>query len=236
MIGLDRPLKPEWIYNILKIMQIGDKPGKYNEKFENIAKELVGKEGKRKVRTIIFRSFLYSFQKNKSKIENNIFLELTKNYDLNYLTPLFLLKLIMDYEIVRFIIKKIEVSLDSQNLIFSQLISNKMVAEHGDRDVVKRSVRVFFRTLCNFGIMSQENNQKFKIQRKYKLSDEQTRDFIKLYSISFAKSNFIDIDEIDKSMLFFLEDIDFDTVAKKFNNKCWEYIRDGRRNVLLMRN
>ncbi len=53
------------------MIQIGDNPSNYNIPFESIAKELVGKEGKRKVRTVIFRSFIYSFQPKRTKIRIN---------------------------------------------------------------------------------------------------------------------------------------------------------------------
>ena len=44
MIGFDRPVKPGWIYETLKIVRVGEKPSTYNQPFEDIAKELIGKE------------------------------------------------------------------------------------------------------------------------------------------------------------------------------------------------
>ena len=235
MIGLDRPLKPEWIYELLKIIKVGDKPVNYYDKFEEIAKELVGKEGKRKVRTIIFRSFIYSFQEKRNRIENNIFLEWVKIYESDYLKPLFLSKIIMDYEIAGFIINKINISYNSENFISSQIISDKLINEQGDRDIVKRSVRVFFKTLCNFGVLRQEERNKYKFVKKFTLSDEQVKDFLILYAKFFVKSNFIDINLIDKTLLFFINEIDLHSVAKKYNEVFWEYIRDGNRNILLLK-
>ena len=96
MIGLDRPLRPSWIYETLKMIEVGEKPSIYNEPFEDIAKELVGKEGKRKVRTIIFRSFIYSLQEGRGQIQSNIFIEWSKNKSLEELKLLFFWKILMD--------------------------------------------------------------------------------------------------------------------------------------------
>ena len=160
MIGIDRPLRPEWIYEILKIVEVGEKPISYNEPFEDIAKELIGKEGKKKARTIIFRSFIYSFQKKKTFVENNIFIECVKGSTLDEIKPLFLLKILIDYEICRFVIQKIGVSIDNSNHISVPLLYKKMVQEYGDRDVVKRSLRSFLSTLVHFGLLGDIDKKK----------------------------------------------------------------------------
>ena len=58
MIGFDRPLRPHWIYETLLVAEPGQKLSELNKPFESIARELTGKEGKRKVRTVLFRCFL----------------------------------------------------------------------------------------------------------------------------------------------------------------------------------
>jgi hypothetical protein len=72
MIGYDRPLKPEWIYKTLKMVEPGKKPEEYYDAYNEIAVELTGKDGRRKTRTVLFRTFIYSFQQKSSVIENNI--------------------------------------------------------------------------------------------------------------------------------------------------------------------
>ena len=155
MIGLDRPLRPSWIYETLKMIEVGTKPSIYNEPFEDIAKELVGKEGKRKVRTVIFRSFIFSLQEGRGQIQSNIFIDWSKKKSLKELTPLFFLKILIDYEVTRFIIKKIDICVDSSNRLSVVLLSKKLVQEYGDRDVVKRSLRSFLATFNHFGFLSQ---------------------------------------------------------------------------------
>ncbi len=236
MIGLDRPVKPEWIYKTLKMVNPGENPSVYNEPFEHIAKELVGKEGKRKVRTIIFRSFIYSFQEKRTVIENNMFIEWAKQHPLEYLRPLFLAKLLMDYEITRFITKKIELSFDHTNQLSSAILSQKMIQEFGDREVVRHSVNDFLKTLVHFKIFEKIKLREFRFVKKFNLSNEQVKDFLLLYARAFLKSNFVDLSKIDLTILYFYEDIDLKNVARKYHVNTWEYIRDVNRDIVMLKN
>ncbi len=236
MIGFDRPLKPEWIYETLKMVKVGDKPSNYNEPFENIAKELVGKEGKRKVRTIIFRSFIYSFQKKRTLIEKNIFIEWAQTHPLEYMLPLFLAKLLIDYEITRFITKKIELSLNHHtNKLSSAIITQKMIQEYGDREVVRHSVNDFLSTLVHFKILERIKPREFRFKKKLSLNNEQAKDFLLLFARSYLKSGVVDLSKIDTTLLYFFEKVDFKSVAQKYHGKYWEYIRDVNRNLLLIK-
>jgi len=68
VIGFDRPLRPHWIYESLLLAKPGQKMTELNLPFENIARELTGKEGKRKARTVLFRCFLRSEDNNTRQI------------------------------------------------------------------------------------------------------------------------------------------------------------------------
>ncbi len=234
MVGFDRPLRPEWIYEILKTMKIGDNPSNYNEIFADIAKELIGKEGKRKARTVIYRSFIYSFQESRAKIENNIFFEWVKHSTLEEIEPLFLAKLIMDYEIVDSIIDKMRISFDSNNYISTKMLTKKMVEEYGDKEIVKRSVRAFLKTLCNFGILEQKTVNKFLILRFYQLSHEQTNKIIKLYSKAYLRSKFVDLNNIKSSLLYFFEEMPLQETARKYNGDDWEYVRERQKDIVIL--
>jgi hypothetical protein len=235
LIGFDRPLRPEWIYETLKILEVGKRPSLYNGPFEDIAKELVGKEGKRKARTIIFRSFIYSLQDTKDIIQNNMFIEWVKEYPLEKMKTLFFFKILMDYEIARFITRKIELCVDNTNHISVALLSKKMVQEHGDRDVVKRSLRSFLSTLVNFGILSQIDKNNYKLLDKTSLCKRQIKNFLLLYAKTFLKSQVVDLEGIESGFLFYFNTFDLVSVANEYNGVYWEYIRDINRNQLIIR-
>ena len=216
------------------MIEQGEKPVVYNEPFEDIAKELIGKEGKRKVRTIIFRSFVY-MQSGKKIIKPNIFIQWAKKKSLNDLKPIFLFKILMDYEITRFIAQKMAVNMDSSNSISVSLLSKAMVKEYGDRDVVKRSLRSFLTTLVHFDVLTQVDKQNYRLLEKKALSKQQICQFLMLYSSEYLKSNVLNIQNIEPEFLFFFKEIDLQAVAFKFNGKYWEYIRDINRDVLIMK-
>lgn len=235
MIGFDRPIKPEWIFKLLKMIEVGHNPSEYNLPFEDIPVELIGKEGKRKVRTVIFRSFIYSFQKSRSKIAGNFLIELSNKKNLNYLQPIFLIKLIMDYEIIRFIINKMNRFFDSSKELTTKILTKKMVQEYGDRDIVIRSVRAFLKTLAYFGVFDIIDNKSIRIIKKPFLNAEQIKDVLKLYSQIFIKSKVVDLNLIDKTIFAFNEIPSLNEVAMKYNGKEWEYIKDAHRAILMMK-
>ena len=51
MLGYDRPLKPEWIYKSLRMVEAGRKPEEFYDAYNDIATELTGKDGRRKTRS-----------------------------------------------------------------------------------------------------------------------------------------------------------------------------------------
>lgn len=235
MIGFDRPLRPEWIYKTLRMVETGHAPGEYNLPFETIAAELVGKEGKRKARTVLFRSFIYSLQESRTTIENNQLIELSRQQSLSYLQPIYLIKLMMDYEITRFIINKMDLLFDASQQISTAILTRKMVQEYGDRDVVRRSVRSFLKTLAHFGILAEAEGQSMKIIAQPALSVEQMRDILKLYHHYFLKSGIIDLNHLEQSLFKLFTPPKLDTVANRYHGVEWEYVRDVHRAMLIFR-
>lgn len=235
MIGLDRPLRPDWIYETLRLIEVGSKPTEFYETFEDIAKELVGKEGKRKVRTVIFRSFLYSLQNGNSVVQNNVFLELAKSKPKNYIEPLFLWKILIDYETARFMTQKIALCVDNTGHLSTPLLSKRLVQQYGDRDVVKKSFRSFIATLVNFGILKHETKSDYLLLPQKPVSASQVKDFLKLYANYFLKSEFVDLQNIPTEFFQFFEPIDLVSIAREYNGVEWEYVRETERDVLIMK-
>lgn len=236
MIGFDRPLRPKWIYEVLNMIEPGKNPSDFNLTFENIANELVGKEGKRKVRTVLFRSFIFSFQEQRNKIENNLLIDLSREKKIDYMKPIYLIKLIMDYEIIRFIINKMELLFSSSQEITTPILTKKMVQEYGDRDVVPRSVRSFLKTLEHFGILLMVDSKTARIINNFQLNEEQLKDVLILYAKSYIKSNIIDLQQIDKTIFAFNDTQKFDEVAMQYNGTNWEYVKEYHRSMLILKN
>jgi len=235
LIGFDRPVKPEWIYETLKMVKVGEKASAYNEPFEEIAKELIGKEGKRKVRTVIFRSFIYSMQNNKKTIKDNYFIRWVKESPLDVIKPLLLMKLLMDYEICRFIIRKISLSVQADGAFSTDILRQKMVREYGDRDVVKRSLRSLIATLHNFKFIIKVDTKNYRITEKYPLDKKQIMQFLMLYGKSYIGSQIIDIEGIEPEFpLFFDFDLMNDSL-NEYNSSMWNYVREAGREIIYLK-
>lgn len=232
MIGFDRPIRPEWIYNFLNRIEVGEKPSDYYTLFENIVQELTGQEGKRKVRTIVYRSFIYSLQEKKNKISNNYFIELCKKYDYDFVKPILLLKLIADYEINQKILNLLLTHYFGNQYINKKFIISQVVKSYGDKDITKRSASSFITTLLYF---------KYLIKTKSELSlnknillDEQIAEILYCYSIFYLKSKQLNINYLNNDILKIFNINNLPEIAKKFNGTKWDYIKDLGRDLLLI--
>jgi len=236
MIGFDRPVKPKWIYDLLNLVENGVKSTTYNIPFEDIAVELVGKEGKRKVRTVIFRSFIYSFQEKKGIVEDNYLIELSKRKSLEYMTPIYLMKLIFDYEVNQKFVKYLTNIFDAHKDFSTSILAKQFIKEFGDRDITKRSLRAFLKTLIHFNIISGTDiSNVYQFHPKLEISDEQFADILILYGSSYIKSKHINLDILEKELFHFYNFPDIFDTAIAFNNKRWEFIRGNNRNYLLLK-
>ncbi|MGB4091488.1 MAG: hypothetical protein WBK46_06045 [Ruminococcus flavefaciens] len=234
MIGYDRPLKPEWIFKTLQLVQPGRKPEEYYDAYNSIAVELTGKDGRRKTRTVLFRTFIYSFQETTSIIQDNMLLNLCKQRDFEYMKPILLAKFIIDYEILRFFTQKFYQIFDPSQEVSSPAITAKMVESYGDTEIIKRSTRSFLKTLCDFKILEPVNSTKYHQLPKTDLTTEQIRDILKLYAIA-NHTKQIDIQNLDKSMFAFYQTPDLNKVAKENHTSEWEYISGVDRKLLILK-
>ena len=153
MIGFDRPLRPRWIYDSLLLAEPGQKLTELNLAFEEIARELTGKEGKRKVRTVLFRCFLRN-PANRARVRDNLWLkELSEKYDLAFMAPIYLFYLVASTDTLIIISEHIFRLYEWGSEINSAFLKRKMVEGNGERDVVIRSVSSFLNTLLHFEVI-----------------------------------------------------------------------------------
>jgi hypothetical protein len=234
MIGYDRPLKPEWIYQTLTTIVPGSKPSDFYDSYINLAVERIGKDGRRKTRTVLFRTFIFSFQENTSVIENNFLMDLCRKNDMEYLKPILLSKFIIDYEMLNFLTKKLNQIFDSTQEIASTALTKKMVEEFGDLEIVKRSTRAFLKTLTYFKLLFPINITRFKQVPKTSLSNEQIRDILLLLAIV-NKTKQIDLKHLDTTIFSFYQKPDLHKIASEFNSKNWDYIRGVNRELLMIK-
>ncbi len=233
MIGYDRPLKPEWIYKSLLMVEPGRKSEEFYDAYNDIAVELTGKDGRRKTRTVLFRTFIYRFQQSKTIIENNFIIELSMQKDFEYMKPIYLSMFIMDYEILGYFTQMYFRIFDATQQVSSTAITKKMTEAYGDTEIIKRSTRSFLKTLTDFNILEPSTSTIYEQLPKKTLSAEQVADILHLYSIV-KNTKQIDLINIDKSIFAFYNTPNLSEVANKFHTDKWEYINGLNRELLMM--
>lgn len=234
MMGYDRPLKPEWIYKTLKNIEVGTKPEDFYDAYNQIAVELTGKHGRRKTRTVLFRTFIYSFQESKTKIENNLIIELSKKHDFEYMKPIYMAMFILDYEILKYFTQMFFRIFDASQEVSSVALTKKMTETYGDTEIVKRSTRAFLKTLTDFGILEAKSKNNYEQIGKSTLSSEQIADILELFAVV-NHTKQINIRNLDKTIFSYYNISDLTKVANKYHTDKWEYIRGVDRELLMMR-
>lgn len=233
MIGYDRPLKAEWIYKSLQLVEPGHSPKEYYEGYDNIAVELTGKDGRRKTRTVLFRTFIFNFQEKTSIIEDNILIKLCKEKSFEYMKPILLSKFIIDYKILNQLSNLYSKIFDDSQEISTKAITKGMVESFGDAEIIKRSTRAFLKTLHSFGIIEPLNVTTYAQLPKLELSTEQVKDILLLYAVS-NHTKQIDLKHIDKSLFAYYKIPSLSKVANNYHTTVWEYIKGSDRELLIL--
>jgi len=222
MIGFDRPIRPRWIYDSLLLAEPGQKLTELNLPFEEIARELTGKEGKRKVRTVLFRCFLRD-PANKMRVRKKLWLkELSRQHDLAFMTPIYLFYLIGDTETLIKISEHIFRLYEWDNEINLIFLKRKMVEGAGDRDVVARSAGSFVNTLQFFEVIT-ESDKKLKLDKPLKINEEQAAIMLQLWSRELRHTPQIDLNQLPPAIFNWFTWPDLRAVARKYNGELWDY-------------
>ena len=222
MIGFDRPLRPQWIYESLLLVKPGQKLTELNMPFESIAKELTGKEGKRKARTVLFRCFLRSESKIRRAQDSLFMKELSEKYGFEFMKPIYLFYLIGKTDTLTKLSKHIFRLYDIGGEINPQFLKNKMIDEFGERDVVGRSARSFIRTLEYFGVV-QKAGKNAILKKRIHVDDQQLRIILCLYAQEMIHSPQISLNHLPEYLFNYFELPNVKTVAQKFNREYWDY-------------
>lgn len=232
MLGYDRPLKPEWIYKSLRMVEPGRKPEDFYDAYNDIATELTGKDGRRKTRTVLFRTFIYSFQESKSTIENNILIQLSKQHDFEYMKPIYMAMFIMYYDILKSFTKTYFQIFDASQEISSTALTKKMTESFGDSEIVKRSTRAFLKTLSDFHIIEPITKTSFQQLNKPTVTKQQVADILKLYAVV-NHTKQVNIGEFDKTILAYYNAPLLSDVGNSFHARDWEYIKGIDREIIM---
>jgi len=222
MIGFDRPLRPHWIHESLILAEPGQKLTELNIPFESIARELTGKEGKRKARTVLFRCFLRS-ESNITRARESLFMkELSEKHTLEFMKPIYLFYLIGKTDTLTRISKHIFRLYDIGDEINLQFLKNKMTDEFGERDVVSRATRSFIQTLEYFDIV-QKTGTNVVLKKRISIDEQQLRIILSLYAQEILHSPQVSLNHMPEFLFNYFDMPNVKVVAQKFNGQYWDY-------------
>ena len=233
MIGFDRPLRPQWIYESLVLVKPGQNLSELNKPFESIAKELTGKEGKRKVRTVLFRCFIRD-EKFKTKAKNvNVIKDFTLQYGYEFMIPIYLFYLIGKTETLMKISEHLFRLYDFGSEINLQFLKEKMADAFGDRDVVTRSAAAFIKTLEFFNVVTTDKD-KIVLKKRLSVNDEQTRIVLQLFALEIIHAPQISLNHIPQSLFNYFHLPNLKAIAQKYNGQYWDYQQRMKDDLLVI--
>ena len=233
MIGFDRPLRPQWIYESLMLAKPGQNLSELNKPFENIARELTGKEGKRKVRTVLFRCFIRD-EKNKTKVRKiNVLKDLTAQYGLEFMIPIYLFYLIGKTETLLKISEHIFRLYDFGSEINLSFLKEKMLDALGDRDVVTRSAGAFIKTLEAFNVVFNQGDR-ILLKGSLTVNEEQSRIMLQLFAQKIVNAPQISLNHLPPALFHYFRMPNLKALAQKYNGQYWDYQHRVKDDLLIM--
>jgi len=194
--------------------------------FNQIVYELSGREGKRKVRTVLFRYFLdfRGHGPNQVTTQESLLALTSRQSSLDELKPVYLIVLLDRSQTLQKILENLIRLFPFGKTIFTEQLIDKTVKIHGERDVVKRSTRSFLMTLVHFGILKRQT-------KNYEWMDRLACSCrgMAYTLVFFCRDNSrieIDLKEIRQDTRFRLLDLRYlEDCVKRYNGILWSYIR-----------
>lgn len=233
MIGFDRPLKPRWIHETLLLVEPGQRLSELNDAFEGVTRELTGKEGKRKVRTVLFRYYLRD-PENRTRARKRLPLkDLSLERGCEFMRPIYLFYLVGSSATLYRITEHLFRLYGYGKPVNPAFLQQKMAGRFGDRDVVNRSVRSFLKTLDHFGIMQSENGVAM-LKQPLPVDDEQLCIMLQLYAKDILQTPQISLRQLRSPLFQFFTLPDPKTVAQDYNGRFWDYQHRMREDFLVV--
>lgn len=226
MIGFDRPLRPRWIHEALQMWKPNTPVVDFYSDFNQMVYELSGLEGKRKVRTVLFRYF-YNMEgpaSSQTTADDSLLADLSRKLGMEDLMPTYLYILIDSTETLRNVMDSMFRLFPPHSEIITNQLVEKTVERHGERDVAKRSTRSFLMTLVHFGILKKKG-QNYDWTGKRPVSCRAIACAIVVLCLRQHRLE-IDIKDMPAQHGFrFIDLSNIDDCAKRYNGVLWSYAR-----------
>jgi len=154
MIGLDFPLKPEWIQVVLKRWEPEQPITRLIERsLAEAMPELSGEKTRRNSLSILLRMFVPTAANSRMTAAQNIWASYSALQSLQTLAPAYLARIIAESEVAQVLSQYITQRYQPGNVISSSGVRGAAVGKFGERKVVMNAASAFLTTLQAFSVL-----------------------------------------------------------------------------------
>jgi hypothetical protein len=156
MIGLDFPVKPAWIHDVLRLWQ-PDQPisDLVHAALAQTMTELGGEKTRRNSLTVILRYFVPTVGGGQTRrtTQSNLWAAYAAAQAARALAPAYLARIIAGNDVAREAVSAMARRHRAGSSFNSQEVRRQIIAKFGERKVVTNSANAFLRTLLAFGVL-----------------------------------------------------------------------------------
>jgi hypothetical protein len=175
-IGLDFPLKPEWIHDVHQLWKPDESVSDLVARaLPSTMQELGGEKTRRNSLSILLRNFVTIEGGGSSRhtVSQDVWVAYSKKFAVSTLTPAYLVQLITQNgladEMVRFINRRYSTG----DVIKSEELKRHIVGKYGERKVITNAVSAFLRTLQYFSVLQPVTTKgKYQVNERLDLTPE----------------------------------------------------------------
>ena len=225
MIGLDFPLKPQWIHDIHQLWQ-PEEPitGLVSRGLASTMQELGGEKTRRNSLSILIRYFVTTTGGGQSRRTNrqDLWVSYSRKHTATTLAPAYLVQLIANNEMAGEIVRFINRRYSPGDVINAGDIRSHVISKYGERRVVTNAASAFLRTLQYFSVLEPARaTGQYRVNPRLILEpDVFALAFWALWSLNPVPQ--VDLDSFNQSLEdAFIEPEDLDVCWKRYQPALW---------------
>lgn len=158
MIGLDFPVKPEWIYDVHMLWQPEQPVGDLVQAcLERTMQELGGEKTRRNSLSIILRLYVETAGHGSSRqtVSRDVWVEFSRAYPVSTMAPAYLAQLVAQNEVAQAACEYITQRYSPGDTLVSTDLRQHVIRHFGERKVITNAASAFLRSLAGFGVLTE---------------------------------------------------------------------------------
>ena len=156
MIGLDFPIKPQWIHDVHRLWMPNEPiSGLISRSLVSTMQELGGEKTRRNSLSILLRHYVSTEGSGNARhtLSRDIWVAYSQKYSITTLAPAYMVQLLIKNELAEDTIRFIARRYKTGDTFKSEELKDHIIGKYGERKVVTNAVSAFLRTLQYFYIL-----------------------------------------------------------------------------------